>query len=376
MTQEIQEVEIDERAGLGSASGYERDIRCPGNRNMQNRAPKDKGTQVADQGTKIHEALDTGDLSELEEDEEEIARRLHTLEEEEIKKWKAHLKMHMADEERLREERFFIRDDNLAPIYSAKPDLVVVCGNHAIVMDDKTGFLEVPEASINSQLRCQAVSVHHEMPKLQSIRVVLLEKRFKERVSTCDYDLDSLSHANNEIATSIWRTSQADAHRSPGSWCMYCRAKSICPEAGAYAIVTSVHPRIPSKEPAGLVEALTNEQCVEILRKKSVVEKIFDEIKDRLKKMSPEALEAIGVKLQQGNEKTIITSNEEARSLLLGFFAEDDVDAISKVSLSDATNLYKANTNCTDKEARAGVESLLKTVITKTRNAPSLKIKK
>jgi len=123
-----------------------------------------------------------------------------------------------------------------------------------------------------------------------------------------------------------------------------------------------------------LVNSLTDEQCVEVLRHKSVVEKIYDNIKSRLKQLSPERLEEIGIKLQAGANKTSITDQGKAREILLGIFPEDDLDSITKIGMGDLYTLYRKHVGCTEKLAKQGIEKLLSPVTTRTTNAGSLKI--
>ena len=86
----------DERQGLPSASSFHMDVACPGRQNLlrsllpHELAPEPENDYAA-RGTRIHHALQTGDVSQLDEGEMEDYNKCLKIEVAVFNKWREEL---------------------------------------------------------------------------------------------------------------------------------------------------------------------------------------------------------------------------------------------------------------------------------------------
>jgi hypothetical protein len=366
----------DERAGLTSASSAEGDINCPGKRQAEKPFPPEPETDVAAQGSLIHGMVETGDIDEEQLDEATIAKRLQDLEEKAVTKWMADLGLTERPKP-IREERIWFRDRlTMAPLASAKPDVLYVRPPYALIIDFKSGFLRATEAPRNWQLRTQALCTWHEYPELIRIRVAIAQHRFTSLLDPCDYDLNALQMSEAELLRGLWRSEQPDAPRNPGKWCRYCRAKQDCLSAAAWATLA-----IHEAENAGGVGNLDPWTLRLIWERSSVAIQVFESVKKALKALPPETLESLGLKLQGGNGDRTVSDIQVLFNIL---YAEGLMDAGTFRTIC-STGIGKVEKAClpllaqklaiTQADAKEKLNDILAPVITRKPKEPTLVVK-
>jgi len=311
-----------ERDHLPSASGVDRLVNCPGSVAAQRAIPSspEPKDDIAAQGSRIAAARNTGDVSQLTDEDLEIWQHLTFMENEAFEAWRAAVPLNKGTPQPYREERFWVRDRTTQkPVASAKIDWGYIHGIHALLGDDKTGYLDVAPAPSNWQLRTQAIAVWHEHPWLTHIRVAISQHRFRSKFDPCDYTAKDLQHAEEELFHSIWLSEQPDAPRRPGKWCDHCKAKAYCIEAAAYMMVARATIPGPANLKPLVEEAigrLSSAQIGRLWQQKRISNLIWDAIEDRLRTMSDEDLNAIGLKYRGTGSTSTITDLNKAYATL------------------------------------------------------------
>jgi hypothetical protein len=314
----------DERAGLDSASSAERTHFCPGWQNLRNsippeQLPKSSGKAAAD-GTLIHDALETGDISDLDMTQAEIAEACNRLEMEVLQKWWSTVPMptgvttmELKRPECVREKRFWIHDEALAPVTSARLDVGYVFRTHGAVVDFKTGFCPTTPAQRNFQMKVQAVAFAHAY-NLTNVRVAIAQHRFKSILSQADYDEAALDRAYQEILFDQWKAKQPDAQRVPGKHCDYCPCKAWCRPFTVYSSMPlivatgAMTASLPKEDLIARINNLAPSDLAFIWRRLGLMDKMADAVKARLKSMPADELSAIGLQLKDGRRKSDITN--------------------------------------------------------------------
>lgn len=300
----------DPRLGKPSASSMDRLAHCPGSANAQaaySEPEADSDTaDVATEGDEIHAALATGDFSDLEDDAEEIAQRQESMRKRILAKWQASLPDPDAPFTEYREQRFWIKSGEKL-IASAQVDYAAVSGADALVIDYKTGFKAVTHSSGNYQIRTQAVALWRSLPGIKRVRGAVAAFRFVEQETVVDYKLRDLISAEKEIKFFVWRSTKLDAERVPGPWCDYCKAKADCREAASKALLpVPMTSRLPSVEEQDLAVAVSQMSLVDLAymhARRSLAEKVFTAIANRLRNTPREDLATVGLKITPGKAR-------------------------------------------------------------------------
>lgn len=316
----------DKRLGLVSASGYETDAMCLGRQNLLPLLPPEAFQkpveEVTDRGTVIHAARETGDVSNLEEEDRETYLRGVAAETEAFGKWLDDFGLRNDGEppkEQL-EERFYLYwPDTMKPATSARLDVFYICGDHGVIMEWKAMFCNnLTPAERNHQGRLQAVLLAKEH-SLKHVRVCFVKAKYGE-VDTVDYTANDLAYAEASIFNTLWQIKQPEAPRSAGNHCRYCPAKgAYCAESQAWALLPSViasraignapenlNPSLA--KPSELVARMSLADCAMVQSRQSVIIKVLDEVKNRLKKLPEQELRELGYELVPGRKTQSITN--------------------------------------------------------------------
>lgn len=290
----------EETEFLPSASNGEQWYHCPGSLALEREAPPEIPSVEAQQGSEIAAALESDDFKELDEKGRTIAEKLKAQREEALDAWQKEFDEPAAGLDVYKEERWWIRDMNRKAC-SAKPDFTAIGRKHAFGVDDKSGYLQVTAAYRNYQARIQAVAIAAEFRRVESVRVVISQYRFRGRVDPVDYDPTNLAAARRELFFNLWRTEQPHAPRVPGPWCRYCRAKTLCPEYASYALLPMVHTGstpLNKQDAQAVAYKLTLEQLAYIVLRFPMLHNFEDAVKERLKGLSDEELASVGLRRQ------------------------------------------------------------------------------
>lgn len=373
------EVVIDERHGLPSASGMERLIACRGSWQAEQGCPEEECSSVTSDGTLIASALETGETDDLPEEQRGIAERLQEMRQEAGQRWMADFDIREVTE--IREQRFWILADNdWKEIASARVDYALMADTHALIIDEKTGFLPVTPSDLNMQLRTQAVALFSEYPSLRHIRVAIAQKRLTERFDATDYTLDDLHHSVRQIRQASWEAHQpeAEAHRNPGEWCRHCRAKNDCRAAVAYASVPIIHMGQAVTEEGKPGEAalatrlhgLPPATLALIHLRRPLADKIFDAVSRRLKTLDDATLSQIGLKRVPGKVRRVVEENHTAQGLLTDLIP--DFLRFCNFSVNKAAKWLAQDKGVSEKEAERQLHERLQPVTDKVPNQSSI----
>ena len=149
----------------------------------------------------------------------------------------------------------------------------------------------------NYQLVLQSLVVANEYPDIKKFYVALITNYPQKDPAIATYDRNGLDVILSDIATIVDRAQSAKPEDiNPGYWCEYCPALGHCQKAiTEHSNPVTAITKSPANEQA-IVSKLTNEQCVEILDKKSIITRIFDAIEARLKALPDEELDKLGLK--------------------------------------------------------------------------------
>lgn len=384
-----------ERLDLPSASALEIAVRCPGQPNLKRNLPpeafatqKDAPDPDADRGTRIHKAFETGDTKELNEEEAEAYKAGVEFENMIVDRW-------MVDKDRedcyegKRELRLFLNSPTtLEPIGSGKLDRHYVSLPHLLVIDLKSGWNpNLPPSPKSWQLRFQAVLLWQEFEAqgVSDVRVAHCKPKSTYGASdVCDYSKQDLEYSLQSILFHLWETTQPDAQRNAGSWCAYCPCKGFCPEAGARSLLPSViaaeSPDLMARkfDPAEGVSLLKPVDLYRIWDASSIVGKIIDAVKARLKAMPKDELAAIGLELGKGKNIEEITNPKAVLEYLIfkAGLTEDQVYRCMNFSKGSLVDVLRDKLNLTEQGAQQWLSANLNSwIVRKTSEAPLKKIK-
>jgi Protein of unknown function (DUF2800) len=241
----------DNRAGLGSGSGFARDKHCPANRKMANKA-RELGqvpptSPEAESGTRIHAFL-AGQAVQLTDEETETARYLAEKGSEIVAEFAAGREYKEVIERRLWIYR------GLVPIRSSKPDRVITVyepdGADILVIDYKTGHAAIdPEIEdAFAQLDEYALTVAlNSVGGVKRVKSVLLPRW--DPICWKEYGSDELVQIHHELLRAIDAGNSDYPETKPGWYCRYCDGRLICPAAfGEFSMVQVAQTLAPLPE--------------------------------------------------------------------------------------------------------------------------------
>jgi len=314
-----------ERLDLSSASSFGMDALCAGRQQMLARLPDDYAEpedEVATRGTRLHKAWELDSAADLDEEDVEIFNtgKKHGLQL--LEQWKSDKQLKVY-QEGPREERYFLNDPaTLRPIASARLDIhwfgETAEGQKHVLIDERKSLycsnLPPSEQAWQGRLQVVLMSIEYECEHVR----FAFNKPMLRQTDVCDYGPDDITHALAAIYHHIWMSKQPDAQRQSGIHCRYCAAKSFCPEAAAFAMLpTSTaflggHSAVPAKaEIIAAVNSLSHHDLVRVWTASTVVDKIQEAVKTRLKSFTDEELAALG--LEKGKAQVMRNiSNVEA----------------------------------------------------------------
>jgi Protein of unknown function (DUF2800) len=355
----------DPRMGMPSASALERLALCPGSFNLERMLPPAPEDPDAASGTKIHAALagSTEALAALDDIEQETYERSFSLVEKILAKTlPPNQKPNVYAE--LRE----VLCHEGRPIMSGKVDLLVVTPYNGTVIDFKTGRGEHTEAPSNLQLRSQAV-IMAEIFNLRYVAVALAQPWESMNPTVAIYNQEDLSKAKIEIVWIITRALEPDAPRIPGNkQCRFCRAKTSCPEALKWMESVSCIVR----EDVGMLSPAELSYVLERAKLAKIIIKEIEARAKEIKKVSPELLP--DWRLKPGKERRQLTNVAEAFRLLHeGVQLEpEEFLGCCDVGWGDLETAVKAKTGLSLAKTKDKINLLLKPVIEKKQDEPSL----
>jgi hypothetical protein len=389
---------IDERDDKPSASGFHRVVYCPGSVDAEREAkktlPEERESDVAGQGTAIHDAISTDDMSELGLTEERIAARLQKMEAAAVEEWLSEIGKTLEKFASIREERFWINHRRLLePLTSAKVDFALVAndGSECLLLDFKSGFKRVTPSNENWQLKIGLVALDQQFGPFKKARVAVAQHRVGEVFDSCDFSREDIDRAYTEIVFYLQRARTFESPRCAGWWCQYCKAAVLCPEHIAWCLMPAVLSKAlqeKNDEPLGLpskreitdkVKLLKPEALAFIQSRKTVATNLFEAVSSRLKNFTDDELREVGLKRVKTGHTRSVSSISGLWTILsgAGLVSEAEFHSICSVSIGALeellVNRLRLKNNVTIDEAKAQLGALIADVIITEEKSPSLK---
>lgn len=369
----------DERELLPSASGIDKLANCPGSFAAEQGLSPLPEQDVTKDGTNIHQALADGDDSNLPTTQREIAQHLANMEKRELETWISDFNLNTAEMKSVREHRFWLRDPKtLELLASAKPDVVYVQGQHALIVDFKSGFKDPSPSESNWQLRVQSIAIHQEYPYFEHIRSATAHSRLSSKFDATDYTLDDLRRVRRAFVDVLWRAKQPDAPRVPGPHCRYCKANGLCREKAVYdSIAASQLPvRSGKSDQMALIQAvglLTPPELAHLWRRKSSMETAYNAIEFRMKSLPKDVLADLGYELAPGNKNKEITDVATAFQRLATVLTDDERMQCLNIVRGRTADKLAERTNISKKAAQEQIDQALGDVLIEKPGNPRLK---
>jgi superfamily II DNA or RNA helicase len=186
---------------------------------------------IADQGTKIHEAIDSGDTSLLNDEEKAIAQYCFDFQDH-IRRSKG-----VAPVKELREVVLDIVAGDQATFGSA--DLIEIYGDGtAVLMDWKTGYGAVDDAEVNSQVWAYTLGLFQAHPEVHTVDAYLVLPR-RQEISSATFkraDADKLALRINTIISRAKEVAGVEFNPTEGV-CDYCAFKGSCKALAGKALI-------------------------------------------------------------------------------------------------------------------------------------------
>jgi hypothetical protein len=352
----------DERAGLPSASEYDRLLQCRASYLLSRKAyavgqVAHQWSPEADQGTKKHLASVEGPdiLSDREREDWEQCQRKR---EEFIKGWLGNSQEPFSS---VKEERLWLRR-GLRPLLSGQADEVLRQGNRAAVIDQKFGSYRVADPADNLQLSIYALLVSRDDDAIEEVTVQILSPHYDfEPFTYSRADLDRLHQSVLVVLGSL-----ADpGEPTPGRHCAFCPARLICPAARNEAQSATL---------TKVIELPVGEPAAKLLAQIRRAQALFKEIESHYKLLLEREPGAIpGWGLVPGNIMRSIDDPVKVHAQVGELFSVQEFLACCSVSVPELERSWARKKGVPAAQTKESFKRFLGNLLVEKRNAPSLK---
>jgi hypothetical protein len=352
----------DERAGLPSASEYDRLLHCRASFLLSRKAhalgqAAHQWSPEADLGTKKHLASVEGPelLSDRERADWEAcqAKRNRFIE-----GWLANSQEPFNS---TKEQRLWLRR-GIRPLLTGKPDEVLRQGNRAALLDFKFGNYRVADPADNVQLSIYALLVARDDDTIEEVTVQILSPRFDfDPVTYTRAELDRLYESVVVVINSL-----ADpGEPAPGTHCQFCPARLICPAARNEAETATL---------AKVIELPLGEPAAKLLTQIRWAQALFKEIEAFYKALLEREPGAIpGWILEPGAVRRSIEDPVAVFERFAQTFSVSEFLGYCTPSVPDLERAWAKKKGLPASLAKESLKRLLGDLLTEKRNAPSLK---
>lgn len=278
-------------------------------------------------------------------------------------------------------ERHIIREiemsfsDATGTLFPGHADLIITWPAHSarVVVDLKSGFMEVEDAADNYQLATYACMAQQREPvKLCGVAIVQ-PRNFGPKCSSAIYSMEAMRDAAAVIARAFHDSEVPNAPLVAGeSQCHFCRAKAACP---AY------RDKFSQIEITGetAVETIDNETLVKLKRAIRFAKKISDEVDDEMKRRITAGL-LDGWKLRGTGD---VTTCEDASGLFASLknylkelngteLSAVDFDTCRSLTWGKLTELVQQKAGVSEKAAKKIIDDISVPYVTKTPKAQAV----
>jgi len=313
-------------------------------------SPRD--TTAADEGTLMHLAAETDDVSILETEEQ-----IETVER--VLAFKRALIATYDNPTVLNEERVTVDG-----ITRGTVDLTVIEGTLADIVDYKFGRNPVTDADTNGQVQSYVAGTFEKYPDLETIRATLLLPR-QDHVTTATYTRSDLEHIRLRLATVVARCEADDKVPNPtDKGCTYCGNKASCSALHTFAL--SVARDLPVPVSFDLERMADPQEMAKLLVLGKLLEDWSKQMRSSITKLAVEdGVEIPGYGIASRGGSYEITEVLEAISLVIDKY-EVDLSAVTqacKVSIPKLTDVVAAVEGRSKKEIREELLTVLEDCI-------------
>lgn len=373
-------VDRTQRGSWTSASNAQADLLCPGRFLAQRGIPEPTKGDDASQGTLIHEALASGDMSKLNSAQADVYESCYKIEAKVIEAYFG-LGVPVIP---FRHRRFWTKIQVTLPDkavvqleHSGEADVVHRFGTKALVLDYKTLAGDVAESPKNLQLRDLACLVKGTDPVVNEVGTAIIQPFVTHSPEICVYTEADLRRAEQEMFARVDASNRLNSKRVAGdSQCKYCLFKTRCNEYAAF--VGAMVPRLENQPENIFQTAMANwtpNQRAVAASLLTPAGKALDEIKDFLKDgMGKDVNFVPGWTLAPGTKRTVVNNPQEAFSRFSG--AGGQLPAFMDCITVSTTKLKEQLAVVTGLKGNAltnALNELLKDITDMSTNAPTLK---
>ena len=352
----------DERAGLPSASEYDRLLACRASHLLSRRAHAlgqvaHQQSPAAALGTKQHLAGVEGPeaLSEAEREDWEICQRKR---EEFIKEWLGNSQESFSS---IKEERLWLRR-GIRPLLTGKPDEIIRRVKRALVLDWKFGIYRVADPADNVQLSIYVLLVSRDDDTIEEVTVQILSPYHDfEPFTYIRAELDQLYRSVLVVLNSL----SDPGEPIPGAHCQFCPARLICSAARNEAENTLL---------TKVIDLPLGEGAAKLLAQIKRARSLFHEVESFYKRLLEREPSAIpGWLLEPGVVRRSIDDPVGALERLIETFSVSEFVGCCSPSVPDLERVWVKKKGLLPPKARGGFSRFMNGLITEKRNAPSLK---
>jgi hypothetical protein len=349
---------------IPSGSHFERLVNCRASHALSIEARRlgqvaHEDSEAARQGTRIHEALDTGNLEFLSPEECELLEDLKQQEQTLFSEWKADsLPLDRRSEIRL----YLRREGHFLPILTGQPDLVFVQGSRALIIDRKLGRWRVAVPGQNWQLKIYAVLLAQNERHLQEITVVVQSPYFRYSPHTFGRDdLDRLYQSVLVVINSLGDPGEP----IPGPHCQFCPARLVCPSARREAENATL---------AEVIELPVGEPAAMLLTQIKRAQALFKEIESFYRRLLEREANAVpGWILEPGAVRRSIEDPIKTFEQLVELFSVQEFLSCCSVSVPELERSLARKKGVPASQTKELFKKFLGNLLVEKRNAASLK---
>lgn len=357
----------DPRAGKPSASGFYAMSLCPAKfRAEQDCGLPEKPREWTEDGNKIHEWLKLraeheigiyrGVLPVLSPANLDVAEAIWATAEETVTK---RLECLLKDAEIVSiEERLWDHESR----FSGVPDLLAVEGTFGVILDFKSGWLDVPSPEVNLQLRALAVLADQKWPGRSWACTTI--SRYGVAKPPVVYEGEDLKASEFDLGLIMQHALQPNAVFRPSlEACRYCRARPTCKAALATLDKTN---GVQSQH-------MTPEELSYYLGVAQVAERVIADIREQAKSFMGAGGKIPGWTLKPGTFRETITDllTVHDRLVKLGVTEQDFVSAVSLTKKNTEAAIRSA-TGLKGKALASTIENTLQGCTESKQSAPSI----
>lgn len=319
----------DEHAKYSPSSLVHREI-CSGF------TPNSESGPAAEEGTRLHNALETGNTDGLLDEQLQVVEMcrayVEQLESEVYAEWEQTLEIH-------REHRVKICDGATF----GTPDYVLfnrrLC--RADLVDFKMGRNAVPDAEINLQIQAYVLGLFEENPDLQVVSAHLLLPR-RDEISTAQYFRKDIARIKLRISTIISRCEAPEPELRPTENCLWCARQATCAALHRHALTIATgyedDLQLPSEfHPSRITDPSTMSRALIVSR---VMEKWCESVKHHALQMRLGGQEIPGHELRSRSGIRKIKDPLAAWAAVRETLSPDQFVACCDVSLPKLENTF------------------------------------